>query len=347
MSEAKDVANPISLGEMARGYFRGKLLVAAVRLGIADALGDVEKGLDEIALATKANPDALYRLMRALASIGVVAEVAPARFRLTPFGQPLRKDVPNSVWASIIFWADLLADSWTYLTDCVQAGNRDGAAVARERDGTKSRWSVEPDAKAIFHHAFAESTVASMAPFVAAHDFSAYHVIADLGGGGGGLLAAILTANPQVQGILVDRNEAVTSAATKFTSLGLTDRCQFQAGDLLEAVPPGPDLYILQSVLHGYDDNNALRILSNCRAVTKPDGKLLIIEVVLPTTVAVADQTLEKLLMADINMLAVTGGLERSEAEWMSLLSSAGYQVTRMVAVPGVTARIIEAVLCE
>ncbi len=347
MSDVVDTANPVSLGEMARGYFRGKLLVAAVRLGIADALGDVERGLDEIALATKANPDALYRLMRALASIGVVAEVAPARFRLTPFGQPLRKDVPNSVWASILFWADLLADSWTYLADCVQAGNRDGAAVARERDGTKSRWSVEPDAKAIFHHAFAESTAASMAPFVSAYDFSTCQVVADLGGGGGGLLTAILTTNPLVQGILVDRNEAVTAAANKFTSLGLADRCQFQAADLFESVPAGPGVYVLQSVLHGYDDNNARRILNNCRAVTKPDGKLLIIEVVLPTTVASTDQTLEKLLMADINMLAVTGGRERSEAEWMSLLSSAGYQVTRIVAVPGVTACIIEAVLCE
>ena len=347
MSEVADAANPVSLGDMARGYFRGKLLVAAVRLGIADALGDIEKGLDEIALATKANPDALYRLLRALASIGVVAEVTPSRFRLTPFGQPLRRDVSNSVWASIIFWADLLADSWTYLADCVQTGNRDGATVAREREGTKSRWSVTPDAQRIFHQVFAESTAASMAPFVAAYDFSACELIADLGGGGGGLLAAILTANPQVQCILVDQNEAVTAAATKFKAIGLADRCQFHAADLFESVPPGLDLYILQSVLHGYDDNNAFRILKNCRAVTKPDGRLLIIEVVLPTTVAVADQTLEKLLMADINMLAVTGGRERSKAEWTTLLSSAGYQVTRIVSVPESTASIIESVLCR
>ncbi len=126
MSEFVDAANPVSLGDMARGYFRGKLLVAAVKLGIADVLGDVEKDLDEIALATKSNPDALYRMMRALASIGIVAEVAPARFCLTQFGQPLRRNVPNSVWGSVIFWADLLADSWTYLADCVQAGSHIG-----------------------------------------------------------------------------------------------------------------------------------------------------------------------------------------------------------------------------
>ena len=347
MSEFVDAANPVSLGDMARGYFRGKLLVAAVKLGIADVLGDVEKDLDEIALATKSNPDALYRMMRALASIGIVAEVAPARFCLTQFGQPLRRNVPNSVWGSVIFWADLLADSWTYLADCVQAGSRQGATSARERDGMKSRWSVTPDAQAIFHQAFAESTVASMSPFVAAHDFSKDRVVADLGGGGGGLLAAILTANPHVRGILVDRSQAVSSAATKFQSIGLADRCEFLAGDLLDTIPQGPDTYILQSVLHGYDDNNAHRILKNCRAVTKPSGRLLIIEVVLPTTVASVDPDMEKLLMADINMLAVTGGRERSQAEWSSLLSSARYQVNWIVSVPESTASIIESVPCE
>src|SRR5690242_19043104 len=115
MENQTEATNPVSLGDMARGYFRGKLLCAAVRLGIADALGDGEMNLDEVALATDANPDALYRVLRALASIGVVNEVSPARFVLTAFGKPLRRDVPNSEWASIIFWADLLADSWTYL----------------------------------------------------------------------------------------------------------------------------------------------------------------------------------------------------------------------------------------
>jgi len=347
MQNQADATNPVSLADMARGYFRGKLLCAAVRLGIADALGDVEKDVDEIALVTETNPAALSRLLRALASIGVVTEVASGRFLLTPFGQPLRRDVPNSVWASILFWADLLADSWTYLADCVRAGDKEGATLARERDGVKSRWSLEPNARTIFHTVFAEPTAENMVPFVSAHDFSRYRVVADLGGGGGGLLAAILTANLQVRGILVDRKEAVTAAAEKFKVDGLADRCEFLAEDLLEAVPQRLNAYVLQHVLHGYDDDNASRILKNCRVATGSDGRLLVIEAVLPTRVVSADLEFEKLLMGDINMLAVTGGRERSEAEWSSLLSSAGYQVSQISSVPGMTSSIIVAVPSE
>ena len=347
MQHQTDAANPVSLGDMARGYFRGKLLCAAVRLGIADALGDAEKDVDEIALATETNPAALSRLLRALASIGVVTEVSPGRFSLTPFGQPLRKDVPNTAWASILFWADLLADSWTYLADCVRVGDKEGAALARERDGVKSRWSLEPNARSIFHGVFAEPTAENMRPFVSAHDFSPYRVVADLGGGGGGLLAAILSANPHVRGILVDRDDAVSAAAEKFKGAGLAGRCEFLSEDLLQAVPQGVDAFILQHVLHGYDDDNARQILRNCRAASSPDGRLLIIETVLPTTVISANLELEKVLMGDINMLAVTGGRERNEAEWTSLLQSAGYQVSQMNPVPWMTSKMIVAVPCE
>ena len=242
---------------------------------------------------------------------------------------------------------NLLADSWTYLADCVRTGGRSGAAAAMGREGVKPRWSMEPEATAIFHAVFAESTPETMASFVAAHDFSPYRIVADLGGAGGALLGAVLRANPQARGILVDRKEAVVGAASKLAAIGLTDRCALVVGDLLESVPKGADAYILQSVLHGYDDDNAHRILRNCRAATVPNGRLLAIEVVLPTTVDRADLAIEKMFMADINLLAVTGGRERNEAEWSSLLSSAGYQLDRVVAVPGQISSIIESVPCE
>jgi hypothetical protein len=337
-----DSQDTIVLGDMARGFFRGKLLCAAVRLGIAEALGDGEKTLDELALATASNADALYRVLRALAAIGVVAEVAPARFALTTFGRPLRKDVANSVWASIVFWADLLADSWTYLSDCVRAGGRMGATAAMEREGVRSRWSMQPDAESIFHAVFAEPTADTMAPVAAAHDFSRYRVVADLGGAGGGLLAAILLANSKVRGILVDREKAVAGARLMLSAIGLADRYQVLAGDLLEAVPQGADAYILKAVLHGYDDDHARRILENCRTASASDSRILIIEVVLPSALVHADPEIEKMLMADLNMLAVTGGRERSDAEWSSLLSSAGYDVCRIVPVPGLSCSIIE-----
>jgi precorrin-6B methylase 2 len=183
-----------------------------------------------------------------------------------------------------------------------------------------------------------------MAPFVAAHDFSRYGVVADLGGAGGGLLAAILIANPRARGILVDRKEAVANAASRLKTFGVADRCEVQAGDLLETIPSGADAFILKCVLHGYDDEKARRILKNCCRSMSSEDRLLVIEVVLPTTVGRADPAVEKMLMGDINMLAVTGGRERSEADWSALLKSAGYELCRIVTVSGQTASIIECV---
>jgi SAM-dependent methyltransferase len=328
---------------MAQGYFRGKALCAAVRLGIADALGEDEKGLDELAAATRCSRDGLLRLLRVLACIGVLKEPAPGRFALTPLGRPLRGDVPDSVRASIVFWADLLADFWTYLPDCVRAGGPAGAAAAMEREGVTSRWSREPDAQAIFHAVFAEPTADDMAAVAGAYDFSQCRAIADLGGAGGGLLSAILAVNPQARGILVDRQEALDRAAARLSAAGLAGRCDLQVVDLLETVPAGADAYILRHVLHGYDDGDARRILTNCRAAVTPAGRLLVVEAVLPQRIDGPDARLEQLLVSDLNMLVVTGGRERSEADWESLLASAGFELRRILPTPAPDSSIIEA----
>ncbi len=133
----KDPANRTALIEMAMGFLRGKVLCAAVRLGIADALGDGPKHLDELAAATASTPDSLYRLLRALGGIGILEEVAPRRFALTDLGDALRKNAPNTVRASIVFWADLIADFWTYLPECVRADGNPSASAVIEREGVK------------------------------------------------------------------------------------------------------------------------------------------------------------------------------------------------------------------
>ena len=335
----------VSLNEMARGFFRGKLLCAAVRIGIADALGDAEKSVEELALETRANPDALYRVLRALASIEVVAEVESSRFVLTPLGRPLRRDVPDTVWALIIFWSDLLADSWTYLADCAKANDRTTAGKIMEQQGVLSRWSREPDARAIFHAAFAESTPQSMSPFVSACDFSGDQLVADFGGGGGALLTAILLANPHVSGIFVDREQAAAGVKSKMQALNLENRCELVVADLLIDELPRADTVILQSVLHGYDDENARQLLQNCRKAINHGGRLLVIEVVLPNRIAATSPKLESMFMGDMNMLVATGGRERNEMEWSALLSSAGYQTGRITPVSGQIASIIEATL--
>jgi len=259
--------------------------------------------------SSKAEPASLHRLLRALASFNVVAETAPAHFVLTPFGEPLRKDAPGSEWAPIIFWADLLADSWSYLTECIKSG--DNAGRVMERAGVASRWSRDPNAGAIFRAVMGTAPAEDYMPIARAWDFSNYNVVADLGGGGGALMSAVLMAVPNLRGMLVDRPESIDQATSRFESAGLAARCRFLAADLCNAVPAGADVYMMKHVLHGYDDTAASGILRNCRSVLPDEGRLLVIEFVLPDVVDHADLELEIRLMSDLNMLGARPRIRR------------------------------------
>jgi O-methyltransferase domain/Dimerisation domain len=317
--------------EMAMAYSRSRMLCAAARLGIADALATQERGVEELAQTCQADSGSLYRLMRALAALGIVAEAAPRRFVLTELGQALRKDLPNSAWAAVVFWSDLLADQWAYLTDCVRTGK--SSAKLMESAGIVSRWSTDPEAPAIFRAVMGTAPAEDYMPIAKSWDFSGRKVVADLGGGGGALIRAVLKAYPSVRGMLVDRPESIDAAAPTFAAEGLKDRCRLLSADLLEAVPAGADVYILKHVLHGCKDGAAVKILRNCLTVTPAGGALLIVEFVLPDVVSRADPKLETRLMSDLNMMAVTGGKERSAAEWRELLVAGGFDMKRIVPV--------------
>ena len=320
------ITNP-GLVEMAMAYSRSRILLAAARLGIADALGDEIRSIDFLAEKCQADPDALYRLLRALASIGVTEETTPEHFRLTPFGQPLRKDAPHSVWAAVIFWSDLLADSWSLLTECV----RTGLPAAQVRDPKiPSRWSQDPEANSIFRAVMGTAPAEDYAPIAQAWDFSRAKVVADLGGGGGSLILAVLALNPHLRGMLVDLEPSVNAARSRFAAEDPSSRCELIAADLTQFVPAGADVYMLKHVLHGRKDPDAITILKNCRAVIPQHGTLLIIEFILPPLVSHPDPQLEGHLMSDLNMLAVTGGKERSERQWKAILEPAGFTLTRV-----------------
>ena len=330
----------LPLTEVATGYFRSRALCAAARLGVADALGDGEGSVAELAAACHADETALHRLLRTLASFGVVSETRPGQFVLTDYGRPLRRDVPDSEWSSVVFWADLLADSWSLLTECVRSGER--AEIVRSPD-VPSRWSQDPEASAIFRAVMGTSPSSDYLPIARAWDFSRFRTIADLGGGGGALIEAILEAHGNVRGMLVDRDESIAGAGPRFERGGLGERCELVAADLREAVPAGADVYVLKHVLHGYDDAAAAVILRRCRDVVPADGRLLVIEFVLPDVVDHADPDLERRLMSDLNMLAVTGGKERSSMEWEKLLTEAGFDTVGVTPVSNDLVSIVEA----
>jgi O-methyltransferase domain/Dimerisation domain len=320
-----NVTPNVELLQMAMAYSRSRVLCAAARLGVADALGEELRSVDDLAETCKADPDALYRLLRALASIGVTEETTPKHFRLTQLGRPLRRDVAQSAWPAVVFWADLLADSWSLLTDCV----RTGKPAAQVRDpNVPSRWSQDSEASAIFRAVMGTAPAEDYAPIARAWDFSRASVVADLGGGGGALILAVLELHPHLQGMLVDLEASVEAAKARFAEEAVSSRCKLLAADLTQSVPTGADVYMFKHVLHGRRDEDAIAILRNCRAVIPQNGALLIIEFILPPLVSHADPHLEGHLMSDLNMLAVTGGRERSEQEWRTLLEAADFRLT-------------------
>jgi hypothetical protein len=327
------------LVEIAMGYQRSRALCAAARLGVADALKDGESTVTDLATVCKADVSALHRLLRALASMGVVRETIPGSFALTDIGRPLRKDVADSAWAGVIFWADLLAENWACLTECVRTGKTASAV----RPEIKTRWTQDPEASSVFRAVMGTSPVEDYIPIARAWDFSAAGTVADLGGGGGALIEAILEAFPAVRGMLVDRPESIEAARPRFASSQLTGRCDLLCADLLQEVPRGADVYVLKHVLHAYTDAMSLDILRNCRSVVPAKGSVLIIEFVLPNVIDRADRDLESRLMSDLNMLAVTLGKERSALEWASLLKGAGFRCERITPVATDLVSIIEA----
>jgi hypothetical protein len=240
-----NVTTNTGLVEMAMAYSRSRILCAAARLGIADAIGDEVRSVGSLAEKCRADADALYRLLRALASIGVTEETTPEHFRLTPFGKPLRRDVPQSVWAAVIFWADLLADDWSLLTDCV----RTGRPAYQVRDPKiPSRWSQDAEADSIFRAVMGTAPAEDYAPIAKAWDFSRAKVVADLGGGGGSLILAVLALNPHLRGMLVDHESSVEAAKPRFADEDPSSRCELIAADLTQSVPAGADVYMLKHV---------------------------------------------------------------------------------------------------
>jgi hypothetical protein len=234
----------------------------------------------------------------------------------------------------VVFWADLIADNWSYLDECVRRGDTAWAVTEGMEPGL--RFAREPEGEAIFHGAMAAGNgVDAHLPIVDAYDFSGAEVIADLGGGGGGLLGAILLAHPNARGVLVDLAGALGGAAERLEAEGVGDRCDLVEHDLRQSVPVDADIYVLKHVLHAGGEHEPLTILDNVRGRIRPESKLLVIEVGLPDEVASPSVDAEHAALLDLTMLVVTGGRERTRSEWTEFLASGGFEVTRVVPVEG------------
>jgi SAM-dependent methyltransferase len=309
--------------EIVRGYRQGQALAVAATLGIADLLADGPRLVDELAEATGTHAPSLLRLLRALASIGVFAEGDGQRFQLTPLAEPLRSDAPRSVRSSLRFLGDsVLFVPWGQLLHSVRTG---GPAFDHVfGTGMYAYLAQHPAAAEVFNAGM--SGQPRHEAVLEAYDFGGARVVVDVGGGNGRLIAAILSAHPAQRGILCDLPEVVAEARQRLEREGLADRCQVVGGSFLDWVPVGGDLYLLSDVLHNWDDDRAVTILANCRKAMAEEGRLVIVQQVLPPG---NDDVFGR--FADLNMLILLGGRERTADDFRQLLALAGFTLTRII----------------
>jgi hypothetical protein len=317
-----------SLLELLHGNWATQALYAAAELKLADLLIEGPKTSDELAAATQVHAGSLRRLLRALATIDVVRELPANRFELTATGQLLADNTPDSLRHWVIWWGHNLWPVWGNLIFSIKTG-RSARTLLTGSEGF-GHLERDPATADVFNKAMAELTTLAATDVVGAYDFTRFRQIVDVGGGHGQLLAAILRASPSARGILVDLPHAIEGATRYLHDAGLSGRAQCIAGDFFEAVPGGCDAYVLKSVIHDWDDQRASRILENCRRAMPGNSRLILVERIMPTHL---DSSMEHRALArtDLSMLVALGAGERSEADFRALLSSAGFELGRLV----------------
>jgi hypothetical protein len=313
------------LMQMSTGYTVPFLLRTAAQLCLADHLADGARTAEQLAAATKTHAPSLYRLLRALACIGVFSEDESQRFSLTPLAEPLRSNVPGSVRTSILsITGDLFIIPWSKLLYSAQTGQ----SAFDKYFGVPffDHLTSNPDEASMFSDLLIGLNSADPPAVAAAYDFSAFSHIADIGGATGHLLATVLASHAGPRGTLFDLPHNQAGADELIQSRGMADRVSFTPGSFFESVPAGCDLYMLSHIIHDWSEEQCLTILRNCHRAMSPTSRLLIIEMVLPEGNAFHPGK-----MLDITMLALTPGQERTETEYRALLEKANFRLTRVI----------------
>jgi hypothetical protein len=251
-----------ALLQIITGYWASQAVAAAAQLGIADFLKDEPKSSEDLAPVVGADARALYRLLRALTSLGVCVEDEQHRFSLTPRGACLQSDVPGSLRAvAICFGSEAFVRAWSHLSYSVQTGQP--AFDHAFGMGLFAYLGQHPELRQPYNEAMTGLTRQRAAAVVAAYDFSGLGKVVDVGGGQGELLSAVLKANPTVRGVLFDLPTTIEGAKPAIAAAGLAGRCDLVAGDFFAAVPSGGDAYVLSAVIHDWADEQAVAILQN------------------------------------------------------------------------------------
>lgn len=312
------------LMQMITGYWVSQCLYVAAKLGIADLLEDGPKPVSLLAERTATHPDHLYRVLRALAGVGVFAESEHRTFSQTPLSALLASEAPGSMRWMAMMMGEEHYQVWGRLLETLKRGD-DNAFEVIYGSNFFDYLETHPESAETFNRAMTGFASGMHSAVVAQYDFSGFKSLVDVGGGHGALISGILERYPQLNGVLFDLPHVVSGAESRKARLG--DRLSLVGGDFFKSVHPGGDAYILSTVIHDWSDELSVQILKNIHQAMPDGGTLLLVE-----NVVEPDNRPSPAKFLDINMLVMTvGGRERSSEEWRELCEAAGFELSRII----------------
>jgi hypothetical protein len=306
------------------GFWQSRALAVAAELDLADLLAAGPLHIDVLASRTKTHAPSLFRLLRALESLEIFAQISPMVFANTPSSECLRKNVPNTQWAWVRAQLSVgggVYEGWSGLGGSIRTGE-----TAFDQVLGCSFWEFyrrSPETGTIFNEAMRVIGKHNSPQIAKSYDWSRFPVIADIGGGIGGLLVDILGVYPSCRGILFDEPKVVQQSISH-------DRLELIGGDFFQSVPAGADAYILRWIIHDWSEAEAVTLLGKVREAMKSGARLILVEELIPET---PDLVPGKWI--DLLMLAITGGRERTEREYRDLLSAAGFELEEIIPTDG------------
>jgi hypothetical protein len=330
--------NAQQLDHMITGYWLSQAIYAAAKFGIADLLSSGPRSIEDLAHRTSTNPDALYRLLRALASTGIFAEGPPRQFSLTPLAEPLQANVPDSKRALALMSGDEQFQAWAEIAYSIQTGKKAFDKVFGQPIFDYLGKNIEK--ARIFDAAMVGIHGRESGAVLKAYDFSGINLVVDIGGGNGSQLIALLQANPTMRGVLFDLPHVIERAKAPIAAAGLAGRCELVPGSFFDAVPAGADAYFMRHIIHDWEDEKSLTILRNCHHAMPAHGRLLVVESVIPP----GNEPFGGKFL-DLVMLLIPGGKERTQEEYRALFQQAGFELSKIVST-GSEVSVIEAIKC-
>ena len=315
----------IAITQMIFGFVPAKAIHIAAKLNIAELIAaHGPMNASQLAEKTGSNKEAIYRLLRALASNGIFAENQNENFALTPLAECLKENHPESMKAMAISAGGLFYKAYNELPFAVQSGEPGWHKALGM--GPFEYLTNNPEEGKIFDRAMTNFHGGETQPMIDNYDFSVFDTVVDIGGGNGDVLSSVLKQNQGVNGVLFDMPEVVARAMANISTNGLSSRIEINAGDFFESVPSG-DAYILRHIVHDWSDEDAVAILVNCRKAMNPDGKIVVVEAVIPK-----GNDPHPFKWLDITMLMI-GGKERTKEQFETLFTRAGLKLTRIIPV--------------